>query len=107
MQLFTSVKGSHHSVDLGIEGNGYAASPLGAFLNAKELAAALHRSVWFVCAMRDAGYRFLYGSATSLQHALAWLAANPSFRSTEYAKRRRKRARPQPGGADKSGAQRH
>lgn len=69
--------------------NGNGAGGYPAPLNAKELAAAMHRSVWFVSAMRAAGYHFLFGTATTLQHALEWWAANPNFRSTDYASRRR------------------
>ena len=76
-------------------------------LIAKELAAALKKSVWYVTAMRAAGYRFLYGTMTTLEHALAWLAENPHFRSTEYAERTHKRSRLRRGGVDKSGGSSH
>lgn len=70
-------------------------------LIAKELAAALKKSVWYVSAMRAAGYQFAFGTMTTLQHALDWLAANPHWRSTEYAAQTHKRSRPRPGDADK------
>lgn len=75
----------------------------GAMLNAKELAAAMRRSPWYVSAMRAEGYRFAFGTTTTLLHAQAWLAANLGFRSTEYAARTHKRSHPRRGGADKLG----
>ena len=53
-------------------------------LNASQLAKALGKSRWYVSAMKLCGYRFKYGMTTTKSHALAWLEANPGFRSQEY-----------------------
>jgi len=55
-------------------------------LNGRDLAKAIGRSPFYVCAMKKAGYVMLYGSKTTQVHALEWLAAHPDFRTTEYAK---------------------
>ncbi len=51
-------------------------------LNVQSLAKALGRSQFYVCAMKKAGYVMQYGTQTTLDHALAWLEANPDFRTT-------------------------
>ena len=43
---------------------------------------ALGRSEFYVYAMKKAGYVMQYGTQTTLDHALAWLEANPGFRTT-------------------------
>ena len=37
-------------------------------------------------AMKKAGYVMLYGSKTTQEFALKWLAAHPNFRTSEYGK---------------------
>ncbi len=51
-------------------------------LNVQALAKALGRSEFYVYAMKKAGYGMQYGTRTTLDHALAWLEANPGFRTT-------------------------
>jgi len=45
-----------------------------------ELAAAMGREATYVSGMIRAGYKMLYGTQTTLKHALAWRAENPNFR---------------------------
>jgi hypothetical protein len=78
-------------------------SASGTPINSKELAAQLRRSAWFVSAMKAGGYRFAFGTLTTLEHALSWMAANPDFRSTEYATQKHMRPRLRRGAAGKSG----
>ena len=56
-------------------------------LNIQGLAKALERSQFYVSAMKKAGYVMLYGSKTTQEFALKWLAAHPNFRTSEYGKR--------------------
>jgi ribosomal protein S6E (S10) len=54
------------------------------------LAKALERSQFYVSAMKKAGYVMQYGTKTTRDHALAWLEANPGFRSSRAYRRKRK-----------------
>jgi ribosomal protein S6E (S10) len=40
--------------------------------------------------MKKAGYVMQYGTKTTRDHALAWLEANPGFRSSRAYRRKRK-----------------
>ena len=53
-------------------------------LNKSKLAESLGRSRGYITAMIAAGYEMEYGSFTTVGHALRWLKANRSFRSTGY-----------------------
>lgn len=55
-----------------------------ALLKCKELAEQLGRGAGYITAMRRAGYVLLIPGRTTLKHAMAWLAANPDFQSTEW-----------------------
>jgi hypothetical protein len=45
-----------------------------------ELANAMGASPGYVSGMIRKGYKMEYGTRTTLEHALAWRAANPNFR---------------------------
>jgi hypothetical protein len=57
-------------------------------LNVQELAEELGRSAFYVSAMKKAGYIMQYGTKTTRDHALAWLEANPGFRSSRAYRRK-------------------
>jgi hypothetical protein len=57
-------------------------------LNIEGLAKALGRSQFYVSAMKKAGYVMQYGTRTTRDHALAWLEANPGFRSSRAYRRK-------------------
>ncbi len=57
-------------------------------LNIQGLAKALERSQFYVSAMKKAGYVMQYGTKTTRDHALAWLEANPGFRSSRVYRRK-------------------
>lgn len=59
-------------------------------LNGKRLAKAMNVPPIFVTSMKASGYVFQYQHQTTLEHALAWRAAHPKFRYTDYIEEHRK-----------------
>ena len=49
-------------------------------LNKGQLAKAMGHSATYVSGMIRKGYQMLYGTQTTLDHALQWRADNPDFR---------------------------
>lgn len=52
----------------------------------KEVAAAFGCGETSWAASRAAGYKYLYGTKTTLRHYMQWREANPDFRVTPYVK---------------------
>lgn len=60
--------------------------PSNDLLKARELASELKVSRTYVTYMRRAGYEFSHGRRTTYRSALAWLKANPRFRTQNFRK---------------------
>lgn len=60
-------------------------------LNCTELAEELGYSTSYVSAMKSVGYKMLYGTKTTLAHALKWKEENHMFRSSDYFSRHRRK----------------
>lgn len=73
-------------------------------LNAKDLAAELDRSEWWVCQAKKAGMPFFCGFIT-LTDAIQWMRDHPDFTAIDYAAMPAGRAPGHPPAtADRSGA---
>lgn len=58
-------------------------------LNCTQIAQELGRARHYITAMKAAGYKMRYGTRDVMSNVLAWLEANPHFRTTEYVARSR------------------
>ena len=83
-------------------------------LNVSELANELGRAPSYVTAMKAIGFEFDYGNRCTLAHALEWLRAHPTFRTTgyrfgssEFVKQKKRPSRRQPQAADRSNEPAH
>lgn len=52
--------------------------------NGKEVAKAFGGGETMMTASRAFGYKFKYGTKTTLRHYMAWREAHPDFRTTAY-----------------------